>query len=40
LLDIVRPIHRPPSRLVEIFESALIEHAKLIKKQIASLVSL
>ncbi|MBB4273435.1 LysR family transcriptional regulator [Rhizobium mongolense] len=39
-VNIVRPIHRPPSRLVEIFESALIEQAKLIKKQIASLVSL
>ncbi|TDW25010.1 DNA-binding transcriptional LysR family regulator [Rhizobium azibense] len=39
-VNIVRPIHRPSSRLVEIFESALIEQAKLIKKQIASLLSL
>lgn len=39
-VNIVRPIHRPPSRLVEVFQSELTEQAKLIKKQIASLVSL
>lgn len=37
-VNIVRPIHRPPSRLVQIFESALIEQAKLLEEQLAALV--
>ncbi|WP_406720878.1 LysR family transcriptional regulator [Thioclava litoralis] len=33
-VNIVRPIHRPPSRIVELFKNALVEQAKLITERL------
>lgn len=34
-VNIVRPVHRPPSRIVEVFEDTLFEQAKLINERLA-----